>query len=483
MHPATQTYAMCLCWPVSSARKRPERSSDSEDYSIIVNYESSSLASSSTFLFSSCSSLGYLDPYDFASSRPSRRDRSPVTSASGPDDDDNLAMINDDNFSTAAFQDWVSARSDGSHQEFAHSLGSTEFSSASSPSCQQLTSSDSHDPSAHCVDGESDSIPTRDSGYDAFHDTNSVVSQESFASAVHGSVSEASSVLTKKAPNQPLRMQTSNSAAEYFRLCLTLLDMLRGSPANMHDDAVQECTMQRRKQTPQPANPAAASLPTSAIGPRIIVSVGMADGGARTSTREENVQPTCHPPNVIPEMYINEEGNSPDQVAAVNGADKPYTYSIGVLSSFEETHLSHEDKQAVIEGGCHGLCGSSVTTHVNSDNHGNHGEDNESHKSSPCVRGPFEKPARFISTMSSTTMPDGRRGPTSSLPRFSRRRCAGEYRQPRQPLSLVQRWSRKTATQSDYPRIDEFGFDSCKPGERKLARKQGFANLREQMSR
>lgn len=120
--------------------------------------------------------------------------------------------------------------------------------------------------------------------------------------------------------------------------------------------------------------------------------------------------------------------------------------AVGVLSAFENQHLSPEDKQAIIEGGCHVLCGIQITTDINSEDDDKVEEDNESLKSSPCVKGPYDKPARFISAMPSTIMPDDRQGPSSTMPRFSRRRCAAEYKQSREPLPLVHCPPRRIAT-------------------------------------
>lgn len=123
---------------------------------------------------------------------------------------------------------------------------------------------------------------------------------------------------------------------------------------------------------------------------------------------------------------------------------------IEILSPFEEDFLSEADKHAILEGGCHGLCGFQVSTSV--DDYGvNEGCDTDSEKSSPCPKGPYDKRARFVSPMPSFVMPNGRRGPDSSQPRFSRCHCATQYTQPRKPIKLAEHPSRRAAFHSTAP--------------------------------
>ncbi|KAH0339538.1 hypothetical protein KCU81_g7196, partial [Aureobasidium melanogenum] len=126
---------------------------------------------------------------------------------------------------------------------------------------------------------------------------------------------------------------------------------------------------------------------------------------------------------------------------------KQHECSIGVLSAFEEKFLSYEDKQAILEGGCHGLC-VLQTTFLDDNSSANKPSRVSSIKLSPPARGPSDRPARFISPMPSNTMPNGHRGESSTLPRFSHRRVAAEYKRPRSPLALVEHPSRKPARHS-----------------------------------
>jgi hypothetical protein len=111
---------------------------------------------------------------------------------------------------------------------------------------------------------------------------------------------------------------------------------------------------------------------------------------------------------------------------------------VGVLSAFEESHLGEEDKKAILEGGCHGLCGSQLSTIANvpGDDKVN---DSDNDSSSPYLKSPHEKRARFISSMPSAVIADSRRGTYSTQPRFPHRRVAAQYKQQRQPLPLAER--------------------------------------------
>ncbi|KAG9693609.1 hypothetical protein KCU95_g6409, partial [Aureobasidium melanogenum] len=126
---------------------------------------------------------------------------------------------------------------------------------------------------------------------------------------------------------------------------------------------------------------------------------------------------------------------------------KQHECSIGVLSAFEEKFLSYEDKQAILEGGCHGLC-VLQTTFVDDNSSTNRPSRVRSIKLSPPAGAPSDRSARFISSMPSDIMPNGRRGENSTPPRFSHRRVAAEYKRPRSPLACVEHPSRKPARHS-----------------------------------
>lgn len=251
-----QSPKMCLIMPFSFSFKRKARSNDSNNHSIYGNYDSSSTGSSPSFLNSSSSSLGYLDPYDFASFSPTRHGRSSVTSVHAPLNNSNSAMDANDNFSTAASKDWASAWSSGSHQGSHDSFDLIQCSSVSSRSPQQPNSSKSRDILTRTDSNERDSLITEDSGYDACPDTNSIASQVSYASAIHGSMSEASLVSTDEVPNHPLRTQTFNAASEHFQnrrtveqLRLAVLAVLRGSSANVYN-ALLRCVSLKEPKMP-----------------------------------------------------------------------------------------------------------------------------------------------------------------------------------------------------------------------------------------
>lgn len=131
---------------------------------------------------------------------------------------------------------------------------------------------------------------------------------------------------------------------------------------------------------------------------------------------------------------------------APNRAKQPgqqHKCCLGVLSAFEAKFLNDEDKQAIIEGGCHGLCAAQATF-INNKFSNDEETDAGSLKSSPPARCPSDRPARFVSSMPSDIMPNGRRGEGSTLPRFSRRRVAAEYKRPRSFLALAEHPSRKS---------------------------------------
>lgn len=131
----------------------------------------------------------------------------------------------------------------------------------------------------------------------------------------------------------------------------------------------------------------------------------------------------------------------------VDEPEQQHKCCIAVLSAFEEAFLSDEDKQAILEGGCHGLCAAHTALKDEKS------PDDETlrasnPKPSPPARGPSDRPARFISSMPSEIMSNGHRGEKSTLPRFSRRRVAAEYKKPRLSLPLVEHPSRKAGGHS-----------------------------------
>jgi hypothetical protein len=111
---------------------------------------------------------------------------------------------------------------------------------------------------------------------------------------------------------------------------------------------------------------------------------------------------------------------------------------IGVLSAFEESQLGEEDKQAILQGGCHGLCGSQLST-IAIEPGDDKVNDSDGCKSPPDIRGPHQKRARFVSSMPSSIIAPVRCGTTPIQLPFPHRRVAAQYKQPRQPLPLAER--------------------------------------------
>ncbi|KAH0107442.1 hypothetical protein KCU96_g70, partial [Aureobasidium melanogenum] len=147
------------------------------------------------------------------------------------------------------------------------------------------------------------------------------------------------------------------------------------------------------------------------------------------------------PPRTDISSRIIGTANASPKPARADQTGQHHRCCIGVLSAFEANLLNDEDKQAILEGGCHGLCSVQVTS--TNDNSSNEGPSRASSlKSSPPARGPSDRPARFISPIPSDIIPNGRRGEGYTLPRFSRRRVAAEYKRPRPSLALVEHPSR-----------------------------------------
>lgn len=402
--------------------------------------------------------MGYLDPHHFASLSPARHNGWSGTSTRASQDNNDSAMSINDDFNTAIPADWMSEGLNGFRQVSIASMDFIKFSSTSSRSSQSPNSFYSRDDPTRLVNGENYFIPIEESGYDASFDTDSLASQASYASAIYGSMSDATLLSTDQVPIQTLRMQTSNAAAEHLQhrrsaeqLRLALLAVLRESSTNVQNHTAQMCIPQETEDTPQPPITKACRLCSSTFESHDSSNRDKKDAIVTTSLHERNIasaSPSAH-------QSITSQDHKADklagQVGSSNELSKSHYCCIGVLSAFEEEHLCYEDKQAILEGGCHGLCGLQLTTNVNTEGHDKLDEDSESCKSSPCVKGPFEKAARFISAMPSAVMPDGRRGPTSTQPRFSRRRCAARYQQPRQPLPLVQHPPRNTMSRPGSP--------------------------------
>jgi hypothetical protein len=112
------------------------------------------------------------------------------------------------------------------------------------------------------------------------------------------------------------------------------------------------------------------------------------------------------------------------------------------LTVAASVHLCEEDKEAIIQGGCHGLCSARHSIPVNVQ-YTELVNGTGSAKNSPCIKYPHNKPARFVSTIPSSITSNGRREPTSTQPRFSCRRIAAEYKRPRQALPVAERPVRK----------------------------------------
>ncbi|KAG9665297.1 hypothetical protein KCU64_g14, partial [Aureobasidium melanogenum] len=139
----------------------------------------------------------------------------------------------------------------------------------------------------------------------------------------------------------------------------------------------------------------------------------------------------------------SQAGGTPTAPSRAKQSGQQHKCCLGVLSAFEAKFLNDEDKQAIIEGGCHGLCAAQATF-INNKFSNDEETDAGSPKSSPPARCPSDRPARFVSSMPSDIMPNGRRGEGSTMPRFSRRRVAAEYKRPRSSLALAEHPSRKS---------------------------------------
>jgi hypothetical protein len=162
---------------------------------------------------------------------------------------------------------------------------------------------------------------------------------------------------------------------------------------------------------------------------------------------------------------FHEVANSPVHASANGQLDEARSCCIGVLSAFEERHLGEEDKEAILHGGCHGLCDSQLSTMANRP-----GDETGSRNSSPCVRSPNEKRARFGSPMPSSMIAPIRSGTSPTQPRFPHRRVAAQYKQPCQPLPLDERPVRRvrfasapTPAQPEIRKINEHftALSSC----------------------
>jgi hypothetical protein len=180
-----------------------------------------------------------------------------------------------------------------------------------------------------------------------------------------------------------------------------------------------------------------------AIDAEIHINDSKKPGGSKQQLRQQPPSSIKYP-SIIRSSHILQPGKGSVQTFGDGHQAMPHACCVGILSSFEERFHSKEKKDAIIEGGWHGLCGLQVTASV--DIHVvDEGHETVSQVSTPEVKGPYDKRARFISPMPSIIMPNGRRGTSSTQPHFSRRRCAVEYKQPRKPLDLAEHPSRRAA--------------------------------------
>ena len=446
---------MCLCIPLPFTSKRKARRSDLDNDSIYVNYASSSTESSISSSSSSSSSLGYLDPYDFASLHIPQLSACPTTSTYATRGDNDSATDIDNDTSTVAHRVSIPEHCKSSILDSARSLSDLiAFSSDSSHSSQQSEHVNSDTPTPGRGYNDVKSVLATDSGYDASLDTNAIMSQTSCAPPIHGAVNDASLVFKDEVPDQTPRMKSSNSAVKRIQsgraeeLRLALLAVIRDGCANEHNNAAQMCTTQEVKNTSQPPSTAATSLSNAGVNSKISANACKKSSANKPSPHELNMDTAHDSPNIVSKSNFSEEGRSVVHSNHTNELRKSHACCIGVLSAFEEAHLGQEEKKAIIEGGCHGLCSLKITTKVRSETYEQLDEDKESPKSLSCVKGPCEKPARFTSAMPSAIMPNGRRGSISTAARFPRRRRAAQYQQPRQPLPLVQRPPHKSDTRS-----------------------------------
>ncbi|KAH0285117.1 hypothetical protein M436DRAFT_67763 [Aureobasidium namibiae CBS 147.97] len=312
---------MCLCGPFSFTFKRKARKSDLDDDSIYVNYESSSTESSISSSSSSSSSLGYLDPYDFASLDTPQLTMSPTSSTCAARGGSDSAMNVNDNFSTAteSFSDLIAFSSDPSQS----SQQSEHFVPDAISTC--------------FVYSNTNSILAADSGYNASLDTDAITSQITPASAVHGPVNEGSLVRTQR-----------DRAAE---LRVVLLAILRGGCANEHNETAQPRTLQELRACSQSPSSTAMNLNSMEAICDNSAKVSNTGGTNKPSCCVSSIYPACDSPNTVPKSSHGAADRSLDQITRANKLCEPHGCCIGVLSTFEEAHLGHEEKQAIIEGG------------------------------------------------------------------------------------------------------------------------------------
>lgn len=157
---------------------------------------------------------------------------------------------------------------------------------------------------------------------------------------------------------------------------------------------------------------------------------------ADSTTRSRDLSPTSDNNPCAPGVVV-----APPRASGAHKLDQHHRCCIGVLSSLEEKYLNDEDKKAILEGGCHGLC-TAQATFSGKRSPGRKASRSNSAKSSQPARGLYGRPARYLSPMPSDIMPNGCRGEKSTLPRFSRRRVAAEYKRTRSHLGLVEHPSR-----------------------------------------
>jgi hypothetical protein len=161
-------------------------------------------------------------------------------------------------------------------------------------------------------------------------------------------------------------------------------------------------------------------------------------GISKSLPYSSTISPNGRSANSATRSQLQEASRPSTQDPANSQLNESCSCCIGVLSAFEERHLGEEDKQAILHGGCHGLCGPQLSTMANGPG-ADEVDETGSRSSSPCIKGPYQKRARFIPPMPSSMVAPVRCGTTPAQPRFPRGRVAAQYKQPRQPLPLAER--------------------------------------------
>ncbi|KAI5250754.1 hypothetical protein E4T42_04717 [Aureobasidium subglaciale] len=109
---------------------------------------------------------------------------------------------------------------------------------------------------------------------------------------------------------------------------------------------------------------------------------------------------------------------------------------VGVLSAFEEKYLCKEGKMAILLGGCHGLTAEHPCNHTNTNlNYQKPESGGRPHRE---IEIPYDRPARFTSSLPTSLGPEGQLGQAHENPRFSQRRVAAQYKPSRPALPLAE---------------------------------------------